>query len=98
MFIRIVKMTIQESKIESFVENFNKNKQKIRNFDGCRLLELYKDKHTASIFFTYSYWATESDLKNYRNSKLFKEVWAKAKTTFKDKPEAWSVDKLIRLE
>lgn len=97
MFVRIVKMTFDLSKTEEFLENFNKNKQKIRNFNGCRLLELYNDKNNPAIFFTYSYWESEDDLNTYRNSELFKTVWAKTKVLFADKPEAWSVNKLESL-
>lgn len=98
MFIRIVKMSFDTSKIESFLENFNTNKEKIRSFDGCNLLELYQDKDNTSTFFTYSYWESEAHLENYRNSALFKSVWATTKTMFNKKPEAWSVDKIERLK
>jgi len=95
MFVRIVKMEFQDDKITEFLSNFEKVKNKIRNTNGCRLLELYRDKTNTTIFFTYSYWETEQDLENYRNSDLFKNVWAKTKPLFNAKPMAWSVDKLV---
>jgi len=98
MFIRIVKMTFHEDKIEDFLTNFHQVKEKIRNTTGISLLELYQDINNPCIFFTYSYWNEEQDLENYRNSDLFKEVWSYTKTLFKDKPEAWSVDKKVSLE
>ena len=98
MFIRIVKMTFDSTKVDIFLENFNKNKEKIRNFEGCRLLELYRDKNTPTIFFSYSYWDSEQQLDNYRNSELFIAVWAKTKVLFSDKPEAWNVDKFESLQ
>ena len=98
MFLRIVKMIFETSNIETFLQNFNNNKEKIRNFKGCRLLELYRDKKEPTLFFTYSYWETEQDLENYRNSDLFKTVWANTKILFNKKPEAWSVDKLDTVE
>ena len=98
MFVRIVKLSFHEENIPAFLENFELNKQKIRNASGNRFLELYQDKNNKSIFFTYSYWETEADLENYRNSELFKEVWSLTKKLFNDKPEAWSVDKLVSLE
>jgi heme-degrading monooxygenase HmoA len=49
------------------------------------------------VFFTYSFWETEQDLENYRQSALFDEVWTFTKKLFNDKPEAWSVDKLVSL-
>ncbi|CAM1367019.1 Antibiotic biosynthesis monooxygenase [Tenacibaculum litoreum] len=97
MFVRIVKMSFQPEKIEEFLNNFNSKKEFIRNSPGCRLLELYRDKTNPNIFFTYSYWSTEQDLENYRNSELFKGVWAQTKVLFNDKPFAWSVDKVESL-
>ena len=96
MFIRIVKMSFEADKVDTFLTIFNTNKEKIRNTNGCKLLALYRDKKTENQFFTYSHWETEQDLENYRNSKLFKEVWAKTKILFNDKPEAWSVDEIVR--
>jgi len=97
MFVRIVKMSFQPEHVETFLAIFEAKKQSIRNNPGCRLLELYRGKQDANIFFTYSYWDTEEDLENYRNSELFKNVWAETKILFNDKPEAWSVDKLVTM-
>ena len=97
MFVRIVKMSFHEENIPKFLENFELMKEKIRNAPGNRLLELYQDKNNPEIFFTYSYWETENDLENYRNSELFYDVWQFTKKLFNDKPEAWSVDKLVSL-
>ena len=98
MFVRIVKMSFEENQIEAFLENFHENKNEIRNFEGCQFLELYRDKDNTNVFFTYSYWDSETDLNNYRHSELFKSVWAKTKPLFNDKPEAWSVNKLESLK
>jgi len=97
MFVRIVKLTFQEDKIEAFLANFEEIKQQIRNFEGNEFLELYQDKHDARIFFTYSYWRDEEALEKYRKSALFNEVWTYTKSLFADKPEAWSVNKLATL-
>ena len=98
MFVRIVKMSFQEDKIDAFLNNFEEVKQHIRNIPGNRFLELYRDRNHPNIFFTYSYWEREEDLENYRQSELFGEVWSFTKKLFNDKPEAWSVDKLVTLE
>ena len=71
MFIRIVKMSFHKENIQAFLENFELMKEKIRNVPGNRFLELYQDKNNPEVFFTYSFWEEESDLENYRNSKLF---------------------------
>lgn len=98
MFVRIVKMSFHEENIPAFLANFELMKEKIRNAEGNRFLELYQDKNDKGIFFTYSYWETEQDLENYRQSELFYDVWAFTKKLFNGKPEAWSVDKLVSLE
>ncbi len=91
-------MSFEPSKIDEFLANFESNKTKIRNFDGCQFLELYRDQNNTNIFFTYSYWNSVADLNNYRHSELFKTVWSKTKPLFNAKPETWSVDKLHSLE
>jgi len=97
MFVRIVKMSFLPEKVTTFLVVFNEKKAFIRNSSGCTLLELYRDKTNPNVFFTYSYWETEQDLENYRNSTLFKEVWAKTKVFFNDKPQAWSVGKEVSI-
>ena len=98
MLVRIVKMSFHKEHIEPFLSMFEEKKTLIRASKGCNLLELYQDKTNAEIFFTYSYWEKEDDLENYRNSLLFKDVWAKTKVFFNDKPLAWSVDKKVSLQ
>lgn len=98
MLVRIVKMSFHEDKIPDFLANFELMKDKIRNAPGNRFLELYQDKHNKNIFFTYSYWESETDLNNYRDSELFDGVWTFTKKLFNAKPEAWSVDKLVSLQ
>ena len=98
MFVRIVKMGFQKDKVTDFLDTFEKVKQDIRNFPGNRFLELYRDKADTDVFFTYSYWETEADLEAYRKSDLFCDTWAVTKPMFKQKAEAWSVDKLISLK
>ncbi len=97
MFTRIVKMEFEKENIPAFLENFEVVKDKIRNFPGCKFLELYRDNNEETIFFTYSRWNDEADLENYRTSELFKGVWSVTKPMFRKKAEAWSVDTLESL-
>ena len=98
MIVRIVKMGFHENNVEEFLNNFNVNKLKIRGFKGCEFLELYRDKNNPNMFFTYSYWESEDSLERYRQSDLFKNVWAKTKPLFNIRPEAWSVNKVASLD
>lgn len=90
-------MSFHPENIPAFLDNFDKMKARIRNAEGNRFLELYQDKENPGIFFTYSFWETQADLENYRQSALFDEVWTFTKKLFNDKPEAWSVDRLVTL-
>lgn len=97
MFVRIVKLSFHPEHRKAFLENFELMKSQIRDAPGNCLLELYQDKTDENLFFTYSYWETEADLENYRQSALFHEVWTFTKKLFNAKPEAWSVNKLVSL-
>lgn len=97
MLTRVVRMTFQEDKVKAFLENFNQNKEKIRNFPGCRHLELWQDENFKNIFMTYSFWDSEEALNQYRDSELFKSVWSYTKTLFADKPTAFSAKKIDQL-
>jgi len=94
MIVRIVRMTFQEDRVEDFLENFEKNKQSIRNFPGCDHLELWQDENEKNIFLTYSHWKNEEALNQYRDSELFKTVWSFTKTLFAARPIAFSSKKL----
>lgn len=94
MIKRIVKMSFIPGKEEEFKSVFRDNWQLIRNFEGCRHVELLQDKETSSVFFTYSVWESEECLNAYRNSELFKRVWGATKLLFNNRAQAWSVDEL----
>src|SRR5688572_16702100 len=94
MLIRIVKMTFRTEEIEAFKTLFEERKSLIRNCAGCTHLELWQDKITPHIFFTYSWWQTEADLEAYRTSSFFEDTWKLTKSKFAAKAEAWSVQQI----
>ncbi|MFC3880236.1 putative quinol monooxygenase [Algoriphagus namhaensis] len=98
MLIRTVRMTFQTEKVGAFLENFEKNKEAIRSFPGCLHLELWQDENDKNIFLTYSHWTDEAALNQYRDSELFKSVWAYTKTLFAAKPIAFSSKKIQEVE
>jgi quinol monooxygenase YgiN len=98
MLIRIVKMTFREDKIDDFLKLFNETKDSIRNFEGCRHLQLLKDYNEKNIFSTYSKWDNEEALNKYRDSALFAQVWANTKKMFSAKPVAFSMKEFINVE
>ncbi len=95
MLIRYVRMTFREDKVEDFLKVFDESKEQIRAMDGCTYLELMRDINQSAVFMTHSHWLSEDDLNNYRDSELFKSVWAQTKPLFADKPLAFSVESVV---
>lgn len=90
--IRIVKMTFRSEATADFLKIFESSKHKIRLQPGCLSLKLVQDMENPQIFFTISEWEHPSCLEQYRNSQLFRDVWAATKKLFAEKAEAWSVN------
>ncbi|WP_226390757.1 putative quinol monooxygenase [Penaeicola halotolerans] len=97
MLIRTVRMTFRPEEVDHFLAIFEASKEKIRHFEGCHHLTLWQDYHASNVFTTYSYWEDESALNKYRDSQLFKEVWAQTKVLFAEKPVAQSQKKLLEV-
>lgn len=98
MLIRIVRMTFDPTKVEDFLAIFNESKHKIRHMEGCTHLELMQDYTLSNSFSTYSVWVDENALNNYRDSELFKDVWARTKALFSEKPIAFSLKEHTKVE
>ena len=94
MIIRIVKLSFHAEHISAFKSIFEQSKQKILANKGCHKVELLQDVNKKNVFFTYSWWDSESDLNAYRHSELFEHVWKETKVLFNDKPQAWSTIKI----
>ena len=94
MIIRIVKLSFHAEYISDFKTIFEENKGEIISQKACNRLEMLEDINDVNIFFTYSWWDSEDDLNNYKNSELFKDVWSKTKILFNKNPEAWSTKKI----
>lgn len=98
MLIRVVRMTFKPESRADFLQNFEQNKSSIRNFPGCLYLELWEDEQDKNIFLTYSHWESEAALNQYRDSELFKAVWAFTKSLFAARPIAFSSKKLQEVQ
>jgi heme-degrading monooxygenase HmoA len=99
MIVRIVKMEFKEHCIDKFIALFESKKEMIRNYAGCRHLELLQgDGPQKTVFYTYSYWDSEEALNNYRYSDLFASTWDATKILFSKKAEAITLNKLYSLD
>lgn len=93
--IRIVKLSFKEAHVNDFKQLFETRKIRIKNTEGCLHLELWQDVEQPTIFYTYSIWAEEISLENYRLSALFQDTWATVKLWFDEKPFAFSANKTM---
>ena len=84
-------MTFRPSDVPTFLNDFEKIKNKIRSQPGCLHLELLQDIHSPNIVFTYSFWENEDHLNDYRHTELFAQVWKRTKAKFGERAKAWSV-------
>jgi len=91
MLIRIVRMEFDPERVSDFLRLFDDVKKKIAGFPGCAHLQLCRDASLPHVYYTFSKWNSEEDLEAYRNSKLFKQTWAKTKVLFGGKPAAFSL-------
>lgn len=99
MLHRLVKMTFQADKVETFKAFFDERKKFILNSDGCHRVRLLQQTKDERVLFTYSIWTSEAHLNAYRSSELFADTWAFTKSLFDDKPQAWSltcIEDLVR--
>ena len=88
MIVRIVTMHFREEGVPVFLGIFTANQNAIRNFPGCRHLELLRDVNHPNIFTTLSHWDSTADLDAYRKSELFEGVWTRVKKLFAARAEA----------
>ncbi len=79
MLKRMVKMTFQKDHIEDFLAIFEASKNLIRQFPGCRHLELLHLEGQPEVMFTFSIWEGQEALEAYRQSELFQRTWSKTK-------------------
>ncbi|AEE51644.1 putative quinol monooxygenase [Haliscomenobacter hydrossis] len=97
MLKRMVKMTFQKDHIEDFLAIFEASKNLIRQFPGCRHLELLHLEGQPEVMFTFSIWEGQEALEAYRQSELFQRTWSKTKVLFAGKPEAWSMEEVAEV-
>jgi heme-degrading monooxygenase HmoA len=97
MITRLVKLTLQPDKAAEFEHLFYQSQPLIEKFEGCQKTDLFKVSGSNAGYFTISYWHSEQELENYRNSELFKEVWSKVKPLFSKKADAWTLNSVTPL-
>lgn len=83
MLLRIDRMTFKPDRVNAFLEQFDESAPKIRAVEGCHQLELWQDPN---VYTTFSHWTNEEALDQYRNSSLFRSIWAEVTPLFAARP------------
>ena len=90
--LRIVKMDFIPVEVHSFDELFEEIHHEIEAMPGCKKVLLLKSDKNPSGRTTLSWWDSEGDLKAYRASHFFGEIWPQTKAKFQNIPIAWSLE------
>jgi len=92
MIVRIVKLTLSEEYLDTFIGHFEMVRESIKASQGCLYLELIRETNLSGVLFTLSHWESEASLRNYLESELFISIWKQVKPMFVAKAEAWSLN------
>lgn len=95
MIDRIVKLTFSPEHREAFLHLFEKHLSYMDDLEDCISLELHQVADSEATFITVSKWTSEAGLERYRSSDYFRKVWSEVKVWFCEKPEAWTLEKLM---
>ncbi|MCS7162064.1 MAG: antibiotic biosynthesis monooxygenase [Bacteroidia bacterium] len=91
---RWVELPIQAESAEFVQGLLAQHAPKVRAFPGCQALYLYVGE--GPTFYSFSEWATSTDLEAYRQSPLFRTFWAQLRPHFRARPRAFSLTLLAR--
>ncbi len=92
MIVRIVRMEFRPDETTAFEALFNERQSRIRAFDGCQHVVLWRDAQNPAVYYTYSHWESLQHLDRYRFSAFFKETWGLTKALFAAKAQAFSAE------
>jgi len=90
MIVRIVRLHIDEARLEAFDALFWRHRDAIASQPGCFGVELMSAKDHPGVRATLSRWKDVDALNAYRASEVFGEVWPATKALFADAPEVWT--------
>ena len=96
MIVRVVRLTLEASKLTAFDVLFHEHHAAIESQPGCHGVELLTDPVNPCVRGTLSRWESEDALNAYRASELFGVVWPSTKALFSDQPEVWSYEVVER--
>ncbi len=96
MILRVVKLKVDERKLEAFkLFMTNLHNEKLR-LPGCLHFDFFHDKRNKNVYFSYTIWESEKYLRHYRKSELFKEVIQTLRSLCIEEPQAWTIENVFK--
>ncbi|OFX61669.1 MAG: hypothetical protein A2046_04560 [Bacteroidetes bacterium GWA2_30_7] len=92
MIVRIVKMQVNESNKVLFKQTLKDYQPLLKKQKGCMQIDMLNDKKIKDIYYSYTIWDNEENLKKYKNSDFYKELSSKVLPLCEKEPQAWTVD------
>jgi len=89
-------MKFREEEVDNFLNAFKSVEHHIRNFNGCKGLQLLQQTDDPLPFSLIACGIQKKAYITTVFSELFKNTWAKTRILFADKPEAWSLSEVIQ--
>lgn len=95
MILRIVKMEVDDTRID-FFENFmnNLSEEKL-TLEGCLHHDFFCEKDNRNMYYSYTIWQSEKFLNKYKKTDLFKEVTRTLRHICIKEPIAWTVENVF---
>ena len=95
MITRIIKISIDKEKQESFTKFINPLHDKFMQIDGCTQFEVFREKEENRIYFIYTIWKNEAKLNKFRKSDFNKSFWNKLNELAESSPQVWTVENIF---
>lgn len=95
--VRIVRLSFKEEHLDDFLQFYSRVQSQIAAFEGCLEVQAFRDNEQPNVIYTISRWADAACLENYRQSDLFRDIWARVSPWFDEKPQAFSLIPLREL-
>ncbi len=95
MILRVVKMKVEDVKVDAFELFMNNLHDEKLRLQGCLHFDYFHEKKNKNIYYTYTIWEAEKYFKQYKKSELFKEVISTLKSLCVDEPQAWTIENVF---
>jgi quinol monooxygenase YgiN len=95
MILRVVKMVVDQNKIDVFNHFMSNVKMEKIKLEGCVHYDHFGDKQYQNVFYSYTIWESERYLNKYRKSELFREVSSTLRSLCLTEPTAWTVENVF---